>query len=395
MDKMKPTLAKAAPPSVEHAFRLLSSIYETAAHSLFDVAGRLVSAGLSSLHLDNIHEFLAGMKAGESSDSNINEREPPKPIYPEVATGDAPYSFSEAKLRGAIHIPKEFRYGADGAPQPVLLVGGTGNSGYVTYAGSFIPLLQNPETAFADPVWLNIPGYSLDNIQTNAEFVAYAIHYLSSICSRRISVFGYSQGNLDAQWAYKYWPSVRQHVANHVAFSPGYHGTKITNLLAMVPQPPAWLQSTYNSELVKTMRSNGGDSAYVPTTIIYSSTDQVVQPQVGDGASSPLKDEHGAGVSNVMVQQVCPGKRAGGFYTHEGIMLHPLAYALAKDAVLNGGPGQVSRLDLEDIWNNYLAPTLTLEHFVLTENSAVFAAAVTLLYHGKSWSEPKIQSYAT
>ena len=151
-----------------------------------------------------------------------------------------------------------------------------------------------------------------------------------------------------------------------------------------------WIQALYDSDFVTAMRANGGDSSYVPTTVIYSSTDEVVQPQSGDGASSPLKDAHGAGVTNVVVQEACPGQIAGSFYTHEGIPYNPLSYALARDAVLNDGTGQLSRLDLTSICGNYLAPTLTLEDFILTENNAVFAAVVTLLYQGKTTTEPSI-----
>ncbi|ORY67022.1 uncharacterized protein BCR38DRAFT_364153, partial [Pseudomassariella vexata] len=301
----------------------------------------------------------------------------------------------ESKLRSALHIPKDFLYGGQNAAQPILLVGGTGNPGYVTFAGNLIPLLQNPQTSFGDPVWLNIPEYSLDDVQTNAEYVAYAISYLSSICNnRRIAVLAFSQGNLDAQWAYKFWPSIRELVSDHVAFSPGYHGTVLTEFMAVAPLPPAWRQSTYHSKLVAAMRADGGDSAWVPTTIIYSGTDNIVQPQSGEGASSPLMDNHGAGVSNVKIQDVCPRKPAGGFYTHEGVLMNPVAYALAKDALMHDGPGKVERLELDEICRHFMAPGLGIEEFILTENNVVFAGATTLLYHGKSWNEPNIKAYA-
>lgn len=385
--------ANATPSSVEEAFALLKSTHETEPHGIFHTAEKLVANGLASLRLDAIHDYLEGILDGGASDSNINSLEPPEPIYPQVHPGDAPYSTTEAKLRGAIHIPSTFRYGKDDAPQPILLIGATGNPGYVSFAGSYIPLLQDPSTSFGDPVWLNMPGHALEDLQGNSEYVAYAIHYLSAVCGgRKIAVLGYSQGNLDAQWAYKYWPSTRDRVTTHVAFSPGYHGTKLTNVISKVPQPPAWLQSTYNSDFVTASRADGGDSAYVSTTVIYSATDQVVQPQTGAGASSLLKDERGVGVSNFMVQDVCPGQPAGGFYTHEGITLNPIAYALARDALLHNGPGQVSRLDLESICGHFMAPSLTLNHLIITENSAVFATGATLLYHGKSTTEPIIRS---
>lgn len=63
---------------------------------------------------------------------------------------------SEATLRAAIHIPSTFQYGAEGAPQPIILVPGTGSTGYLTFTGNYIKLLQGSK--IADPVWLNIPG---------------------------------------------------------------------------------------------------------------------------------------------------------------------------------------------------------------------------------------------
>ncbi|KAI0003949.1 hypothetical protein F4779DRAFT_86644 [Xylariaceae sp. FL0662B] len=383
--------------SIEEAFNKLSNIYaEEKSPNLLEAIGNIISSGLSTIGLDDIEKYIAGLAHNAASDSNTNAREPNNAIYPRVHPEDAPYSFSEAKLRGAIHIPSTFRYGAEGAPPPVILVGGTGNPGYVTFAGSYIPLLQDAETSFGDPLWINMPGYALEDVQANAEFVAYAVNYIHGISNgRAVAVVGYSQGNLDAQWAYKYWPSTRDKVSDHVAFSPGYHGTVLTNLMALIPQPPAWLQSTYDSALVTALRADGGDSAFVPTTVIYSATDQVVQPQRGPGASSPLKDAWGVGVSNNLVQDICPGQPAGGFYTHEGMLVNPVAYALAKDALTHDGPGRIDRVNVEGICGRFLAPGLNLEDLLVTENNVIFAGAVTLLYSGKLLSEPQIKDYAT
>ncbi|KAH9895335.1 hypothetical protein F4778DRAFT_746369 [Xylariomycetidae sp. FL2044] len=385
----------ATPSSVEAAFASLSSIYAAdPTPNFFEAVGSIIVSGLSTIGIDDIEDYIAGIADGAASDSNTNTREPDTAIFPQASSDDAPYSFSEAKLRGAIHIPSTFQYGAEGAPQPVILVAGTGNAAYVTFSGSWVPLLQDNSTSFGAPVWLNIPGDSLDDTQGNAEYVAYAINYIHGITGQSVAVFGYSQGNVDAHWAYKYWPSTRDKVTDHIGFSPGYHGTILSNLLALIPLPPAWRQSTWTNNFIATLRADGGDSAYVPTTNIYSATDQVDQPQSGDDASGALDDERGVGVSNNLIQTICPGKPGGGFYTHELVMTGPLAYALAKDALANDGPGEVERLDLESVCGDYLAPGLTLGDFLLTENTLVYAGAKTLLYPDKSWIEPAIKDYA-
>jgi hypothetical protein len=83
------------------------------------------------------------------------------------------------------------------------------------------------------------------------------------------------------------------------------------------------------------LRSDGGDSAYVPTTPVFSSTDEIVQPQSPvTNASAYLLDARSVGVSNSQVQAVCGALGpAGTSYTHEGVLYNPLAYALTVDAL--------------------------------------------------------------
>lgn len=247
-------------------------------------------------------------------------------------------------------------------------------------------------------MWLNIPDQLLDDAQVNAEYVAYAVNYISGITSCNVSVITWSQGGLDTQWALKYWPSTRNVVSNFIANSPDYHGTVLAYALCPafpnLPCPPSIIQQEYNSNFVNTLRSNGGDSAYVPTTTIYSSTDEVVEPQSGTGASAYLLDARNVGVTNNQVQAVCGGHPAGTFYTHEGVLYNPLSFALAKDALTNGGPGQVSRLDLNTVCNEIISPGLNLEDVIITEESIVIAAVSIVLYPDKVTEEPPIMSYA-
>lgn len=76
---------------------------------------------------------------------------------------DAPYDVPQFLLRAAISFPPGF---TKGKKQPVILVPGTGSTGSGTYTNSYLALLSN--VAYADPVVLNVPGYMLGDIQTNA-----------------------------------------------------------------------------------------------------------------------------------------------------------------------------------------------------------------------------------
>lgn len=264
--------------------------------------------------------------------------------------------------------------------------------GYLTFVGNMIPLLQG--STIADPVWLNIPDLLLGDAQQHAEYVAYAVNYISGISGKRqVSVAAWSQGSIDSQWAFKYWPSARKLVTDLITFSGDYAGTINANFLATpgIALPPAVLQQAAGSNFIKTLRSNGGDSAYVPTTSIYSSFfDEIVQPQAGTGASAFIQDARKVGVSNTEVQQICPGAPAGSFYTHEGVMYNPLSFALLKDALQHNGPGLVSRLPTTNLCLNFLTPGLDLSDFLLTENAIVVAALGIVTYPRKVTVEPTI-----
>jgi hypothetical protein len=207
----------------------------------------------------------------------------------------------------------------------------------------------------------------LDDAQQNAEFIAYAINYISGISNNvNVSVIAWSQGNLDTQWALKYWPSTRSIVSDFICISPDFHGTEIAYILCpsfpSIPCPPAVIQQDYNSNYVARLRENGGDAAYVPTTTIYSGTDEIVEPQQGTGASAYL-----IGASNNYLQSICPGQPAGLYVTHEGVLYNAIAYALAVDALTHAGPGEISRIDTASVCQELAAPGLSLGDVIATE----------------------------
>ncbi|EON61418.1 hypothetical protein W97_00633 [Coniosporium apollinis CBS 100218] len=196
------------------------------------------------------------------------------------------------------------------------------------------------------------------------EYVAYAINYVFGITNRDLSVIAWSQGNLDTQWALKHWPSTCDVVSDFISISADFHGSRFLTAqcsrFPILPCPPSIIQQGYDANFITTLRSDGGDSAYVPTTSIYSAADEFIQPQSGPGASAFINDACGIGATNNELQVICNGRPAGSFVTHEGVLYNPVAFALAVDALINGGPGSTSQIDLTTLCGQVATEGLSL-----------------------------------
>lgn len=145
------------------------------------------------------------------------------------------------------------------------------------------------------------------------------------------------------------------------------------------------------------MRHNNGDSAYVPTTNVYSAVyDEIVEPQQNPNASAILSDVRKVGVTNNALQTICAGypSGSGGFFTHEGVLYNNLAFALAKDAITHDGPGQATRLDLASVCSAPVAPGLGLPDVLSTEFTIPLALYGILTYVPKVFVEPGLRFYA-
>lgn len=187
-------------------------------------------------------------------------------------------------------------------------------------------------------------------------------------------------------------------MSDFIAISPDFHGT-VTALPSCPGYPTescqaAIVQQDYNSNFINKLRANDGDSAYVPTTTIYTNTDQIVQPQDGVGASAYLKDARGVGVTNNQIQSVCPGLPPGVSYSHEGMLFNPVTYALAVDALTHDGPGQVSRINLSTECLKLAADGITVSDIVATEGVNIVAVVAILVNPSKVKAEPALKSYA-
>ncbi|EUC42780.1 hypothetical protein COCMIDRAFT_39192 [Bipolaris oryzae ATCC 44560] len=341
------------------------------------------------------------LPVGENAIKN-NNPDSASSIYPKKDATDAPYTLSESTLRQAIFIPSSFTYGAK---RPVILVPGTATYGGTNFASNLRKLLTGKD--FADPVWLNIPGAMLNDTQTNAEYIAYAINYISAISrqnQQNIAVVTWSQGGLDTQWVLKHWPSTRQVVKDFLPVSPDFKGTIFANALCLTPNSDISLlpcsasvvQQQATSDYIRSLRTNGGDSAYVPTTSFYSGFfDEIVEPQQGTSASAYMNDARNVGVTNIEVQRVCAGQPAGSFYGHSSLLSNPLTYALIVDALQQDGPGDLSRIDLKRVCSTLATPGLDLNDVLATIGLIPVSGALLLLDPTtKTFVEPPLRAYA-
>ena len=122
-------------------------------------AMKLIESGLTT------GDFRDLRKRAAEGDKSVQKMIPKaqSQIYPSKSRKDPSYSVWEFELRKAIKIPVTFTFGEK---PPVILVPGTGSTGFLTYVGNYLKLLAN--VPYADPVWLDIPDFLLDDAQKNA-----------------------------------------------------------------------------------------------------------------------------------------------------------------------------------------------------------------------------------
>lgn len=91
-------------------------------------------------------------------------------------------------------------------------------------------------------------------------------------------------------------------VSHFISIAGDFHGTTTgRSLVNGTSSYPALLQQKQNSLFVRALRSEGSDSALIPTVSIYSYNDEIVQPGLG-APSSFLNNKNHIKAVNIDIQ---------------------------------------------------------------------------------------------
>ena len=170
------------------------------------------------------------------------------------------------------------------------------------------------------------------------QYLVYAIRQ-SRMAGRPIAILGISQGGLLPRFALTYWAGLRSKVSDVIAAAGTQHGTTLAGppaLLGNEPLPPGRLAAGRRLEPPQGPQPPARRGPETDRwTTVRSTTDEVVQPQLGPHPTSALK-----GAANILIQAVCPGRVT----THVGTVVDSVTFAALYDAVAHKGPAKVSRL---------------------------------------------------
>jgi triacylglycerol lipase len=242
------------------------------------------------------------------------------------ATGPA-LETPQATLDGALHCPDVFD---DSAHEPVLLVHGTFVNGEINYGWSYVPALQS--LGF-DVCWVDLPNNGVDDIQIASEYVVNAVRRVAERSEGKVDVLGVSQGGIEPRWAIKWWPDVQASVDDLVMVASPNHGIYRQPIPPMRCFAACW-QLAKGSKFIAALNRTDESPGAVSYTSIYSLFDVMVP-------ALPDRTAELAGASNVLIQDVCPGRPID----HLLISGDAVTYALALDAFTHPGPADVGRFD--------------------------------------------------
>jgi triacylglycerol lipase len=267
---------------------------------------------------------------------------------------------------------------------PVLLVHGIAATGSEEWDWNYVPALNS---AGFDVCTVDLPDRALTDIQTSTEYVVYAVRQIRGHYHSKVDILGRSEGSLEARWAIKFWPDVRDSVDDMVGLESPYHGAADATIVCATGLcVPALWQLSIGSNFLKALNTDDETPGDVSYTSIYSLTDELVTPQLPKSVS-----DQGGDATNVAIQSICPIR----VVSHIQALADAVAYAVALDAFTHPGPADPSRIN-RSVCGRLFLPGVTLDKFAshFTTLYTNFLLGVTGLLHPPVSSEPPLRCYA-
>jgi hypothetical protein len=220
---------------------------------------------------------------------------------------------------------------------PILLVPGTTLTPEVNFDWNYQRAFDQAGRRWCS---VTLPFDATGDVQVAGEYVVHALRTMSRAAHRDVDVVGYSQGGMVPRWALRFWPDTRELVDDVIGLSPSNHGTLDADLACRLSCNPSFHQQASRSRFLQALNSGAETFAGIDYTVAYTFTDEVVVPNAGPAASSPLRTGKGR-IANIALQEVCPGHVADHFQIGSS---DAVGYALVVDALDHEGPAERSRI---------------------------------------------------
>jgi hypothetical protein len=305
-------------------------------------------------------------------------------VAPAAAGADPPLSVPKAALGKALRCPTGLHHTGH---NPVLLVHGTATNPHDTWGWNYVRALPG---AGYDACTVRLPHDALGDIQPASEYVVYAIRELARRSGRRVSVIGHSQGTIEPRWAIRWWPrTVRPVVADYISMAGPHHGVTAADACAASGScwPAVW-QMASGSKFLGALNAGDETPGRLSYTSVFSDTDELVQPS--EPVATAALRGGGANVTNVRVQDVCPGRPV----PHGGQVDDAVVWAIVLDALQHRGPAKTKRLPA-GVCAREFVPGVTFEQAFQGNQNLYFHAASTFYATPRgATSEPPLRAYA-
>ena len=284
-----------------------------------------------------------------------------------------------AKLSAALECHE-----AAGSPkaESVLLIHGTGLTPRESWRRTYMPALTDDGYTTCT---LTLPDRALDDVQVSSEYAVYAVRRLYERSGNKVNVITHSQGALEARWAIKFWPDIRDEVDDVIMLSGSNHGTLLANLVCLqklLGCTPSVAQQRSYSRFLAALNNGDETPGNVNYTSVFSYTDEVVITRYGD--PSPALE----GATNIAVQKLCKFRPV----THVAMITSSPVYAIVRDALDHEGPAKLARIDRKRACRRIVAGDM--QPISGVTNILTLVPAVSAIFLNPGVQEPALKDYA-